>query len=467
MTQSSKAQRKQTASMTQPLFQKVLIANRGEIALRIIRSCKEMGIATVAVHSEADEDALFVKLADESVCIGPARANESYLLPQRILSAAEITGADAIHPGYGFLSENAEFARKVTSCGFTFIGPSAENIELMGDKLASREVMEKNGLTLLPSATITQNDLNRAKEALDRIGLPLIIKASAGGGGKGIKIVRSKETFLQTLQTAQAEAKAAFGDDRVYLERYLEKARHIEFQIAADQHGNVIHLGERDCSIQRRYQKVIEETPSPAVSRELRDEIGEKVVQAVAKLGYQSVGTVEFLMDADKNFYFLEMNTRIQVEHPITEEVTNIDLVKLQIKLAAGVPMPIKQEDVHFVGHAIEFRINAEDPEKFSPSCGEITELHLPGGKGVRIDSGIYSGLKITPYYDSMLAKLIIHGETRAEALRKAGASLHEFQLEGIQTNIPLHQRIIVNKSFRDGDYHTHFLNNFLSNQVK
>lgn len=444
------------------MFKKVLIANRGEIALRIIRSCKEMGIPTVAVHSEADEHALFVKLADESVCIGPSKATDSYLLPQRILSAAEITGADAIHPGYGFLAENAEFARQVTSCGFTFIGPSPENIELMGDKLASREVMEKFGLTLLPSATISEKNMSEAQKELDRIGLPLIVKASAGGGGKGIKIVRSKEDFINTVKTAQAEAKAAFGDDRVYLERYLESARHIEFQIAADKHGNVIHLGERDCSIQRRYQKVVEETPSPAVSPELRDEVGGIVVEAVRQLGYQSVGTVEFLMDSDKNFYFLEMNTRIQVEHPITEEVTNVDLVKLQIKLAGGMKMPFAQKDIQFIGHAIEFRINAEDPENFLPSCGEITALHLPGGKGVRIDSGIYSGLKITPYYDSMLAKLIIHGETRAEALRKARASLLEFQLEGIQTNIPLHKNIIVNKSFQDGDYHTHFLNNLL-----
>jgi len=297
---------------------------------------------------------------------------------------------------------------------------------------------------------------------VDRIGLPLIIKASAGGGGKGIKIVRAKDQFFQTLKTAQAEAKAAFGDDRVYLERYLEEARHIEIQVAADQYGNVIHLGERDCSIQRRYQKVIEETPSPAVSPELRDQVGAIVVDAVKKLGYQSVGTVEFLMDAKKNFYFLEMNTRIQVEHPITEEVTNVDLVKLQIKLAQGQKMPLTQKDIQFVGHAIEFRINAEDAETFLPSCGQITELHLPGGKGVRIDSGIYSGLKITPYYDSMLAKLIVHGETRAEAIRKASASLHEFQVEGIKTNIPLHQKILVNKSFQNGDYHTHFLNHFL-----
>ncbi|MCB1198937.1 MAG: ATP-grasp domain-containing protein, partial [Deltaproteobacteria bacterium] len=314
------------------MFKKVLIANRGEIALRIIRSCKELGIPTVAVHSKADEHALFVKLADESVCIGPSKATDSYLLPQRILSAAEITGADAIHPGYGFLAENAEFAKQVVSCGFTFIGPSPENIELMGDKLASREVMQKYGLTLLPSATISDDNLADAEKELDRIGLPLIVKASAGGGGKGIKIVRSKEDFLNTVRNAQSEAKAAFGDGRVYLEKYLESARHIEFQIAADQYGNVVHLGERDCSIQRRYQKVVEETPSPAVPTELRDRVGAMVVDAVTQLGYQSVGTVEFLMDRDKNFYFLEMNTRIQVEHPITEEVTNIDLVKLQIK---------------------------------------------------------------------------------------------------------------------------------------
>jgi len=448
------------------MFQKVLIANRGEIALRIIRACKEMGIATVAVHSEADEHALFVKLADESVCIGPARADESYLLPQRILSAAEISGADAIHPGYGFLSENAEFAKQVITCGFSFIGPSPENIELMGDKLASRKVMRDFGLALLPSAEISEDTISDMDDVMDEIGFPLIVKASAGGGGKGIKIVRSKELFYQTVKTAQAEAKSAFGDDRVYLERYLESARHIEIQVAADQYGNVIHLGERDCSIQRRYQKVIEETPSPAVSPELRDKIGHIVTDAVGKLGYQSVGTVEFLMDEKKNFYFLEMNTRIQVEHPITEEVTNVDLVKLQIKLASGMKMPLSQKDIQFVGHAIEFRINAEDPETFMPSCGKIIALHLPGGKGVRIDSGIYSGLNITPYYDSMLAKLIIHGETRADAIRKARASLMEFQLEGIQTNIPLHKQVLVNQSFQEGQYDTHFLNKLLQKKV-
>lgn len=444
------------------MFKKILIANRGEIALRIIRACQEMDIRTVAVHSTVDQNSLFVKLADESVCIGPAKSSESYLVPQRILSAAEITGADAIHPGYGFLAENEEFAKVCESCGISFIGPRPQDLELMGDKIRSRQAMQKLGLTLLTSTAIQPEDVQKNQKTIEKIGLPVIIKASAGGGGKGIKIVRDMNDFWSTVKTAQAEAQAAFGDATVYVEKYLENARHIEFQIAADQHGNIIHLGERDCSVQRRYQKIIEESPSPAVDEKLRNNMGERVVKALKEVGYQNVGTVEFLMDDKKNFYFLEMNTRIQVEHPVTEEITDLDLIQLQIRLAAGEELPYRQKDIRFTGHAMEFRINAEDPEKLLPSCGKITELHIPGGRGVRVDSGIYSGMDITPYYDSMLAKLIIFGPTREQVIRKARASLQEFQIEGISTNIPLHQRILGDESFLKGDVSTRYLDNLL-----
>lgn len=444
------------------MFKKILIANRGEIALRIIRACKDMDIQTVAVHSTADQNSLFVKLADESVCIGPPKSSESYLVPQRILSAAEITGADAIHPGYGFLAENEEFAKVCESCGISFIGPRPQDLELMGDKITSRRAMSELGLSLLPSALIQADEVQKTQKAIEKIGFPIIVKATAGGGGKGIKIVRNMEDFWSTVKTAQSEAQAAFGDSTVYVEKYLETARHIEFQIAADKHGNVVHLGERDCSIQRRYQKIIEESPSPAVDDKIRQEMGSKVIKALKEVGYQNVGTVEFLMDEKKNFYFLEMNTRIQVEHPVTEQVTNMDLIQLQIRLAAGEDLPFKQKEIEFKGHAMEFRINAEDPEKFHPSCGKITELHIPGGRGVRVDSGIYSGIEITPYYDSMLAKLIISAETRELVIRKAKAALQEFQIEGISTNIPLHQRILNDESFQKGFASTRYLDNLL-----
>jgi acetyl-CoA carboxylase biotin carboxylase subunit len=444
------------------MFKKILIANRGEIALRIIRACRAMGIQTVAVHSTADQNSLFVKLADESVCIGPPKSSESYLVTQRVLSAAEITGADAIHPGYGFLAENEEFAKVCESCGITFIGPRTEDLLLMGDKIRSREAMSKLGLNLLPSTLIQADDIHKAQKAIEKMELPIIVKASAGGGGKGIKIVRNMDDFWTTVKTAQAEAQAAFGDSTVYVEKYLEAARHIEFQVAADKHGNVIHLGERDCSIQRRYQKIIEESPSPAVDEKTRAEMGSKVIKALKEVGYQNVGTVEFLMDEKKNFYFLEMNTRIQVEHPVTEEVTDLDLIQLQIRLAYGEELPFRQKDIRFTGHAMEFRINAEDSEKFLPSCGRITDLHIPGGRGVRVDSGIFNGIDITPYYDSMLAKLIISAPTREEVLRKAKAALQEFQIEGISTNIPLHQRILEDESFQKGIVSTRYLDNLL-----
>jgi acetyl-CoA carboxylase, biotin carboxylase subunit len=447
------------------LFKKVLIANRGEIALRVIRACKEMGIATVAVHSEVDREALYVKLADESVCIGPPPAKESYLSIPKILSAVEITNADAVHPGYGFLAENAEFANVCEKCGVAFIGPTSANIDLMGDKLKAREAMTQAGLPMLVGIEVNADQPEETIAAVEKIGLPVIVKATAGGGGKGIKIVRTMEQLLSTLKAAKSEALASFGNSRVYVERYLEEARHIEFQIAADRTGRVIHLGERDCSIQRRYQKVVEEAPSPAVSPEVRRQMGEVVTKAISAIGYQNIGTVEFLMDSQQRFYFLEMNTRIQVEHPVTEAVTGLDLVKLQIRLAAGEPLGFTQEDVRFRGHAIEMRINAEDPDKFYPSAGEITAYHVPGGYGVRVDSGVYDGYAISTYYDSMIGKLIVHAPNRNEAIAKGLVALDEFLIEGIHTNIALHQRILASEEFRKGATHVRFLDNLLKLQ--
>lgn len=449
------------------MFRKVLVANRGEIALRIIRACREMGIATVAVHSDIDAEALPVKMADESVCIGPAEARESYLSIPKILSAAEITNADAIHPGYGFLAENEEFANVCEKCGVTFIGPTSENIRMMGDKLNSREVMKKAGLPMLSGVEVDVEDPAKAQEIVEEIGLPVIVKASAGGGGKGIKIIRSIDQLINTIRTAKSEAQAAFGNSRIYVERYLEEARHIEFQVAADNFGKAIHFGERDCSVQRRYQKVIEECPSPAVSPEIRKKMGDIVVRAIQNIGYRNLGTVEFLMDKHQNFFFLEMNTRIQVEHPITEQVTNVDLLKLQLRLAAGEALPYRQEDIRWSGHAIEMRINAEDPEKFYPSSGQITAFHVPGGRGVRIDSGAYDGHVVSPYYDSMIAKLIVHGSDRAEAIAKGESALQEFLIEGIHSNISLHQRLLADEEFRKGNTHVNFLDKFLKSQVK
>lgn len=445
------------------MFKKILVANRGEIALRIIRACKELSIHTVAVHSDVDRESLHVKLADESVCIGPAASKDSYLSIPKVLSAAEITNADAIHPGYGFLAENAEFANVCQKCNITFIGPSSAQIELMGDKINARAEMKKLGIPMLESVEVDMsNNPEEAISKVQQIGMPVIIKATAGGGGKGIKVVREIDQLWQTIRTAQAEAQAAFGDSKVYIEKYLEESKHIEFQIVGDKFGNVIHLGERDCSVQRRYQKIIEEAPSFVLPQKIRDSMGEKVTNAMRKIGYHSLGTVEFLMDKDFNFYFLEMNTRIQVEHPVTEQITGIDLVKLQILLASGEKLPYRQEDVVFRGHSIEMRINAEDPEKFYPSAGKITALHIPGGPGVRIDYGVYDGFTVSPYYDSLLGKLIVYGNSREEAILRAQAALSEFIVEGIHTNIPLHQKILASQDFKDSKTHTKFLDKLL-----
>ena len=443
------------------MFKKVLIANRGEIALRIIRACKELGIETVAVHSDVDEQSLHVKLADESVCIGPAESRQSYLSIPKILSAAEITNADAIHPGYGFLAENAEFANVCKQCGVTFIGPDADQIKLMGDKIQARSAMAKAGLSMLPSIEFDVFDYAKLRGEINEIGFPLIVKASAGGGGKGIKVVESEENLEKAVRSAQSEAKAAFGDGTIFIEKYLEKAKHIEYQVVGGP-THVVHLGERDCSIQRRHQKILEEAPCVAISDDVRKSMGEIVVKAMNFVGYQNVGTVEFLMDEKKNFYFLEMNTRIQVEHPITEAITGIDLVKLQIQLAGGEELSLQQEDIAFSGHALEMRITAEDPEKLLPSCGTIEFLHVPGGPGIRVDNGIYEGFEVTPYYDSLLGKITAHGATRNEAIARAQAALDEYRVEGIQTNIPLHRKILKEQEFLSGETYTRYLDKLL-----
>ena len=442
------------------MFEKILIANRGEVALRIHRACREMGIKTVAVHSEADANAMHVRLADEAVCIGPARSSDSYLNKSAIISAAIITGADAIHPGFGFLSENADFAEMVEEHGITFIGPKPEQIRLMGDKLRAREAAISSGLPVIPGSPALEN-LDTANEWAKKIGYPIIIKAKAGGGGKGMKVAFS-ETELETAYTmARAEAKASFTSDEVYMEKYLQNPRHIEVQILADTFGNVVHLGERDCSIQRKNQKVIEETPSPALNQKQREEIGEIARSAVEKIGYSSAGTLEFLFE-DGKFYFLEMNTRLQVEHPITEAITGIDIVREQIRIANGAKLGYSQSDITFNGCAIECRINAEDPATFAPNPGKITEWHAPGGLGVRVDSEIYSGYSIPPYYDSMIAKLIVSGKTRNAALMRLHRTLEEFVIDGIKTTIPLHQKIISQPDFIDGVYDIHWLEKLL-----
>lgn len=442
------------------MFEKILIANRGEVALRIHRACREMGIKTVAVHSEADANAMHVRLADEAVCIGPARSAESYLNKSAIISAAIITGADAIHPGFGFLSENADFAEMVEEHGITFIGPKPEQIRLMGDKLRAREAAISSGLPVIPGSPALQN-IDEAREWAKKIGYPIIIKAKAGGGGKGMKVVFNESDIETAYTMARAEAKASFTSDEVYMEKYLQNPRHIEVQILADSFGNVVHLGERDCSIQRNNQKVIEETPSPALNQKQRDEIGEIARSAVEKIGYSSAGTLEFLFE-DGKFYFLEMNTRLQVEHPITEAVTGIDIVREQIRIANGAKLGYSQEDISFNGCAIECRINAEDPSTFAPNPGKITEWHAPGGLGVRVDSEIYSGYSIPPYYDSMIAKLIVSGKNRNAALMRLHRTLEEFVIDGIKTTIPLHQRIISQSDFINGIYDIHWLEKLL-----
>ena len=448
------------------MISKVLIANRGEIAIRIIRACKELNIKTVAVYSEADKNSLHLELADEAMCIGKASSADSYLNIPRIISAAEVTDADAIHPGYGFLAENPAFAEVCESCGIKFIGPSAENIRTMGDKIQAKKTMHKANVPLIPGSKGAIGSKEQALEVAKKIGYPLILKAKAGGGGKGMRICHSDVRLVGALLTAQAEAKAAFNDSEVYIEKFLENPRHIEVQIVADNYGNAIYLGERDCSIQRRHQKIIEETPSPAVSWRLRKKLGEICLRGIKTINYTSVGTFEFLLDKDEKFYFMEMNTRIQVEHPITEEVTGIDLVKLQILIAAGEKLNIKQDDIQINGSSIECRINAEDPEKdFLPCPGTINFCYVPGGKDTRIDTHIYSGYHIPPYYDSLIAKVITKGANRKDALRKMDRALGEFLIEPIKTTIPLCKKVINNPDFKRGRYHTGFLEELLNIQ--
>ena len=449
------------------MFQKILVANRGEIALRIICACKELGIATVAVYSEADRNALHVRFADEAVCIGPARSSESYLNIPQVISAAEITNVDAIHPGYGFLSENANFARVCEASEITFIGPKPEVIEMMGEKDRARREMKAAGLATIPgSEGVVEGEQQLAKEA-QRIGFPLILKAAAGGGGRGMRMVRTKEELLTAYQTARSEAQQAFGTPDVYIEKYLHHPRHIEFQVLGDQYGKVIHLGERECTIQRRHQKLIEETPSPAMDAKRRKEIGAKVVKALEFVGYTNAGTVEFLMDDDGAIYFIEMNARIQVEHPVTEIVSGVDLVKAQIRLAAGEKIEDAVGEMHFTGHAIECRINAEDPDTFVPSAGRITTFQAPGGTGVRVDSAAYSDAVIPPYYDSLVAKLIVKGRDRGEALARMKRALEMFVIEGIKTSIPMHLRILSDPDFVAGKFDTHFIERYLNSNGK
>ena len=440
------------------MFKKILVANRGEIALRIIYSCKELGIKTVAVFSEADRHALHVRFADEAICIGPPRSADSYLNIPSVISAAEVSNVDAVHPGYGFLSESAYFAEVCEASKIKFIGPSSEAIRLMGDKARARREMNRFGLLVLPGSADAIHTDKEAVAIAEAIGYPVIIKAVAGGGGRGMRVVRSRSELLSSLKTAQAEALSAFGAPHCYLEKFIERARHIEFQIIADEFGNAIHLGERECSIQRRHQKLIEEAPSVMMTPELREEVGSRVVQAIGEVGYSNVGTLEFLVDERRQFYFMEMNTRIQVEHPVTELLTGIDLIREQILIAAGERLHHRQSDIQFRGHAIECRINAEDPVTHKPSPGKIISWHSPGGPGVRIDTAAYAEYVVPPYYDSLIAKLIAHGSTRDEAIRRMERALDMFVLEGVKSTIPLHRQILRRPDFRKGDIHTNFL---------
>jgi acetyl-CoA carboxylase, biotin carboxylase subunit len=444
------------------MFDKILIANRGEIALRVLRACKELGIPTVAVHSTADADAMHVRFADESVCIGPPAAKDSYLNIPAILSACEITGADAVHPGYGFLSENARFAEILADHDVQFIGPKPEHIRLMGDKIEAKRTAKKLGIPVVPGSEGGVTNDAQATTIANEIGYPILIKAAAGGGGRGMKVARTASELSNALSTARSEAKAAFGDDAVYLEKYLERPRHIEIQVLGDGQGAAIHLGERDCSLQRRHQKVLEESPSPALNTQARNTIGETVAKAMREIGYLGVGTVEFLYEEGK-FYFIEMNTRIQVEHPVTEMITDIDLIFEQIRVAAGAKLTLKQSDVEFRGHAIECRINAENPVSFRPSPGKILHYHPPGGLGVRIDSAVYQGYTIPPYYDSLVGKLIVHGKTRTECLMRLKRALDEVVVDGIETTLPLFRALVREKDIIDGNYHIHWLEQFLA----
>ncbi|WP_119420250.1 acetyl-CoA carboxylase biotin carboxylase subunit [Desertibaculum subflavum] len=446
------------------MFEKVLIANRGEVALRILRACREMGISTVAVHSTADANAMHVRLADESVCIGPPPPGDSYLNIPSIIAAAEITGADAIHPGYGFLSENARFAEIVEAHDIVFIGPRPAQIRLMGDKIEAKAAARRVGIPVVPGSDggITSDD--DARRIAEAMGYPVLIKASAGGGGRGMKVVRSSAELPQALSQARSEARNAFGNDAVYIEKYLTRPRHIEVQVMADSHGNVVHLGERDCSLQRRHQKVLEEAPSPALNAMQRQQIGKTVTDALKELGYLGAGTIEFLYE-DGKFYFIEMNTRLQVEHPVTEAVTGIDIVREQIRIAQGAPLSFKQEEVRIEGHAIECRINAENPVSFAPSPGKVVEYHAPGGLGIRVDSALYAGCVVPPYYDSLIAKLIVTGQTRNECLMRLKRALGEYAIGGIETNIPLHLALLQQPDFVNGAYDIHWLEEFIANK--
>ena len=448
------------------MFKKILIANRGEIATRIIWACKELGVRTVAVHSEADRDSLHVRFADEAICIGPAQSAKSYLNIPAVISAAEITNVDAIHPGYGFLSENAYFAEVCEACNIKFIGPGSETIRLMGDKAQARATMRSVGVPITPGFDGVIEDEQEAARVAASIGYPVIIKASAGGGGRGMRIVRNQDDLLAALPAAQQEAQVAFANPAVYLEKYIETARHIEIQILGDQHGNVVHLGERECSIQRRHQKLIEESPSPALTPELRRKMGELAVRACREIGYVNAGTMEFLLDADRNFYFMEMNTRIQVEHPVTEFVTNTDLVREQILIAAGERLEFDQDDIVFSGHSIECRINAESPITHIPSPGLITAMNLPGGPGVRVDTAAYPGWVVPPQYDSLIAKLIVHHRTRDMAIARMQRALEAYIIEGIETSVPLHQRILAEPDFVAGNLSTRFMERFNKTRI-
>lgn len=440
------------------MLEKVVIANRGEIALRILRACKELGIKTVAVHSTADRDLKHVLLADETVCIGPAPSAKSYLNIPAIIAAAEVTGADAIHPGYGFLSENADFAEQVERSGFTFISPTADVIRLMGDKVSAIKAMKKAGVPCVPGSDgPVSNDIAKNKEIAKRIGYPIIIKASGGGGGRGMRVVRSEDALEESIAMTKAEAKAAFNNDMVYMEKYLENPRHVEIQVLADTHGNAVYLAERDCSMQRRHQKVVEEAPAPGITEEVRRDIGSRCANACVEIGYRGAGTFEFLYE-NGEFYFIEMNTRIQVEHPVTEMITGVDLVKEQLRIAAGLPISFKQEDIKVKGHAMECRINAEDPKTFLPSPGKVNHLHSPGGLGVRWDSHVYGGYTVPPHYDSMIAKLITYGDTREVAIRRMQNALSETIIDGIKTNIPLHELILEDENFQKGGTNIHYL---------
>jgi acetyl-CoA carboxylase biotin carboxylase subunit len=440
------------------MFQKVLIANRGEIALRVIRACREMGIRTVAVYSEGDRDSLHVALADEAICIGPPESAQSYLNIPRIMSAAEIGKADAIHPGYGFLAENPHFAEVCQACKVTFIGPGSESIRLMGDKAQARQTVAAAGVPVVQGSALTISSPEEARAVAAEIGYPVIIKAAAGGGGRGMRIVQAEADLAKALEVAQGEAGIAFGNPAVYIERYVRSPRHVEFQILADAHGQTVHLGERDCSVQRRHQKLIEESPSPAMTPSLREAMGRAAVASARAVGYVNAGTIEFLLDEDGRFYFMEMNTRIQVEHPVTEEVVGVDLVKLQLRIAAGERLPFQQEDVFLRGHAIECRVNAEDPEEFMPSPGKIAALRLPGGPGVRVDTHAYAGYTIPPYYDSLVAKLIVRGQDRTESLSRMRRALQEFLVQGVKTTIPFHLRVMDHPDFVKGAVSTNFL---------